>query len=359
MLLIAAFRPLIVAHKPLSASKAIAPRRSSPAAARSALLLFLAVVFPVHSTSALGTKEEPVNLHESARIANRARLLAEASDVAGLLKANPQHPDAPRLQFRESKLRLLAALLTDGSNPEAGHAIALANAVQRDRRQPIEARYEVARLLASAERKGRKFANREAWFAEREQAARRLIQDFPDLPAAYDELLAVAAISDSQRALRLARELLEAPAARASAERAQEIVWRHTTVGRPLAEAIAEIPGGMALLKRASGKSVIFYTWAPDDDRSIGLANALAQQLPPDSLVLGMSLSPRADRAMAIASDGKLPGEQLYGGRGWDSPVVRRLGLTVPSLLYAVGRDGVVHDLSSAPDRAAAMKKLN
>ncbi|MBA4137237.1 MAG: hypothetical protein C0518_07980 [Opitutus sp.] len=348
-----------MAHQPLGASKAITPRRRLPAAAGSALLLFSAAVFPVHSTFAADAKEEPIGLHESARIASRERLIAEAADVAGLLKANPQHPDALRLRFRESKLRLLAVLLTDGSSPAAGHAIALANAVHRDRHQPIEDRYEVARLLASAERKERKFADRAAWIAEREQAARRLIQEFPDLPAAYDELLAVAAISDSQRALRLARELLEAPAARASKERAQEIVWRHTTVGRPLAEAIAEIPGGMALLKRASGKSVVFYTWNPDDDRSIALANALAQQLPPETLVMGVSLSPKADRAMAIASEGKLPGEQLYGGRGWDSPVVRRLGLTVPSLLYVVGRDGVVRDLSSASDRAAALKKLN
>lgn len=296
---------------------------------------------------------------ERARADRRTKLLSEANELAFALRGSPRRADAPELRLREARLRILAALLDDEKSAAPAPALALAEAVKLDRQQPTSARIEVARLVSMAERKNVKFADREAWLDARERAARRLLKEFPTEPAGLDELLALADVSGPTRALRLAREIGASPSSATIKARAQDIAWRHTATDRPIVDVLADVPGATPLLAQVKGKRTIFYTWSPDDERSIELALALAAVTSPETFVVGINMSPRVAEALARVNRAHLPGVQLYGARGFDSPVVRRLGLTRPAQLYAVGSDGTVHDLSAVSDRAAMLAKIN
>lgn len=327
-------------------------------ATRSALIVLFAAL-PTLGRSLPNVPEKASAVSAVQRQDRGTRLIAEADQIAQQLRANPHRPEAAELRAREARLRVLGALLDDRHPSSHGHAVALANAVLKDARQPAAARSELARLLAMLERKGTHFADRAAWLEARERAARQLGADFPELPAAFDELLAVADVSDRARALRIAREIAASTAPASIKSRAQDILWRQSAIGGAVSELLANVPGGAAMLTQVDGKLTLFYTWSPDDERSVDLALALAQGAPPAAVLIGINTSPRVGEALQRAQEDGLPGEQLYGARGYDSPIVRRLGLTRPSLLLAVGRDGVVRDLSAEADRAAALANLN
>lgn len=328
---------------------------------RPVLVSLLALFLAVPNPSAAQTATEPSRAQDAAavRAETRTRLLREADEAATMLAADGERPDATTLRLQEVRSRVLAALLDERESAAPAGVRAAARALKADARVPAAARYELARLLTMAERKGRKFSAREEWLAAREAAARQLIRDSPGVDFAYDELLAVAAVSDGPRALRLAQELAAAPASPALKAHAAVIANRSSAPGQPLPAVLADLPGGAPLVERSRDRILIFYTWTPDDARSMDLAKSLAAAAPPEALVLGINLGPEASRALALARETRLPGEQLYGARAHDSPVVRRLGLTIPSQLYAVGRDGLIRDLTASADRAAALAKLN
>lgn len=293
------------------------------------------------------------------RSQTRAELLTQADAIAATLQADPRRSNAAELRFTEAQARITAALLDEVGRVAPGDAVALAEAVKDDQHQSPAARFELARLLTMVERKETKFANREAWLESRERAAQQLTKNFPEFPAAVDELLAVADVSDRSRAVRLAETILKSSASDAIKARAQEIIWRHTATDRPISEVLAAVPGGDALLNQVRGKLAVLYTWTPEDERSVELAQALSQIDLTEVVLIGINVSPRVEEALRRAEKEKLPGEQLYNARGFDSPLVRRLGLTRSSQLYAVGKDGAVHDLTSASNRASALQKIN
>ncbi|WP_415909195.1 hypothetical protein [Oleiharenicola sp. Vm1] len=287
---------------------------------------------------------------------SRADLLSDADIAASLQRANPERGDAAQLKYKEARARLAAALLS--SEPASADVLALGRAVRADEKQPPNARIEIARLVELNRRKVMKFSGKADWLREREAMARRLIREFPDQAQVYDELLAVAQLSARARALELAREIAVSPASPRAKQAAQALQAR-LAAEQQFAVALDGVPGAAPLAAKVKGKVALFYTWRPEDSRSIELAKALNGTAPKDALVFGINLSIDAAAATRSAAENSLPGEQLYAARGFDSPAVRKLGWAEEELLIAVTKNGVVLDLSREKDRAAALAKLN
>ncbi len=289
-----------------------------------------------------------------AREQERRKRLQAAAEARAEYAAGPEAPAASEARRREAKNLLLASLL--GPDALDGQPGAVARAARHDPNLPPQARFEIAMLEDMALRKATTFSSREEWLGIREEQARRLIAEFAGLPEAYGQLLPVVAASSGPHAVSLADEIINSPAPASVKEHAWNLRQRLTLGGKSLAVLIEGQPGAEPLLRAAAGRPVVIYTWQPESARSIERAGALTSALPAGALVLGVNLSRDVPAALAVAQ--RLPGEQLYGARGYDSPVVRRLALTAPGLLYAAGSDGVMKNLSALADPAAALAEL-
>lgn len=287
--------------------------------------------------------------------ASRAALLAAAEQAAADLEAAPTGARSSKLRHLEASHRLLAELLADGV--PAAEVLTGAETVRRDVQQPAADRHWVARLLEMAGRKGRPFPGREAWLAERENAARRLLEEFPDLEAAQMEVLEVALHQGPEAAAQQARLALGTKPGPAVQARAEAILARAAADGSDWPGLLADVPGVAVLLDQTKGKLAVFYTWQPEDTRGMAALKKALTALPADTVLIGINLSRDIAGALRTAATEALPGEQLYGGGGFDSPVVRKLGLTEPAWLGIVHPDGTLRlgSLAQLQDELATL----
>lgn len=289
------------------------------------------------------------------RKAKRDKLLADA-DKAAKDQKKVSGAAAAALRHEEGEKRLLAELLSE--DPVNTAALEIAKALRVDPTVQTEKRLEIARLLQMAARKGRKFADRDEWQRQREVDAVQLVSEFPGQSEAHEDLLQVAATSPGPRSIALAQQIAISSAPERTKRAAAELVQRQTFDGRDIQAMLVGMEGAEFFLRSFQGKRVVFYTWAPEDEHSILRALEIAQAALGDSMVIGVNLGPDSAKALAAAQRG-LPGQQLYGGSGRDSPLVQRLLLTRVGLIHAVGSDGKLKNLSAERDPAGALAKLN
>lgn len=275
-------------------------------------------------------------------------LLREADAVA-VRRKSASGEEVARLRQREITVRLMAELLS-ADKPDEGVASAAAQS-RADHELPAAQRLEIAWLQEMLARKALKFDSREAWLTARESGARRLLEEFPDAAVAYEELASLALAYSGNQSMALARELQDAAAPASVKQRSAEILQRQAIEGKQLADVLDGVAGAAAVLNQAAGRHLVFYTWAPNHLSSVERALELAATLPADAVAIGINLGPDVALALEIARDRKLPGTQLYGARAHDSPIVRRLALTLPALVYEVSPEGIVRNIS---DRTGA-----
>jgi hypothetical protein len=298
------------------------------------------------------TKEE----RAADKAATRLHLVAIARELNAFRKENPTHPKAAEARLKETRSLLIAALL--GEKLDNAELQADIEVVRRDVSLSAPDRFEVValgeRLLVRGAAKNRS----EASIAS-EASARYLIREFPEQAGGYSELLHAGLIATPERSVALAQQVLDGPAPSAVKALAREVITRQTISGKALADVIGGQPGAAALLRETSGRPVVIYTWSPEDAISMERAKALGASIPADAVVWGVNVSPDVGAALAAAKSSALPGQQLYGARGFDSPVVTRLALTASRLVYAADSRGKITNLSDLRDPAAALAKLN
>lgn len=290
----------------------------------------------------------------TAKQAQQAHLQVLANEAAKFARDNPTHSQVAEARRWEAKSRLTIALLDAG--PPSAAVNALASEVRRDSRLPEAKRYEVAFLAEMAGEGGRGSKDRPAWFAAREQSARTLIAEFPGQSGGYGLLLQVAGRRPGAPAASLARELTASTAPADIKTAAQDLLDRQALTGQTLATITSGVLGAAKLLEPSLGKPLILYTWSPANPGSIGLAKELARLAPADAVVIGINVSRDVPAAKAAAA--QLPGVQLYDGRGFDSPLVRRLRLTSAPLVCLVDRVGIIRSTDAQNDLAAQLARL-
>jgi len=286
------------------------------------------------------------------RQAQKRHLLEVAALADDFQRQNPGRPEAKAARQIEAKGRLGAALLDEGA--EDARLDGLARAARTDASLPPEARFEVAQLSEMLRNKKHPPKDRAAWLEDKKTTARALIAEFPAVPAAHGLLLQAARLSEGPKAAELAREIMLSSAPAAIKAQAAIIVERQALVGKKLSEITRGVLGAKAVLAPAEGKPIVLYTWRPDSDATIDLAKEVSKQAPRGAVVIGINVSSR-DGGIP---PGKLAGTQLYGGRGGDSPLARRLQLVEPGLVYAVDATGVIRSVEAHRDLAAQLSAL-
>jgi hypothetical protein len=286
----------------------------------------------------------------------RAYLLAIADELSSFRKQNPEHPKAAEARLNEARSLLIAALLGDKS--QESRIQTTVEEVKADTRLTSHDRFEIVALAERLLVRGSAKSREEASVAN-EASARYLIREFPKEAGSYAELLHAAALASSPRAVALAQQVVDSPAPESLKLAARDIITRQTIPGKTFAELVGGQPGAGPLIKAALGRSLIIYTWRPEDQQSVDRAKAIMSAIPANALVLGVNVGPDASAALAFAKLNNLPGEQLYGARGADSPVVLRLALTASGMLYVAGKDGRMQNLSELRNPVQVLANLN
>jgi hypothetical protein len=276
---------------------------------------------------------------------------ALAADAEKFAREHKGHAKEAGAKHLEAKALLSASLLDDAQGSPQ-RALAAADAVRQDPRQPAVARFEVAVLAERA--RERKFKDRAQWLAARESSARALLAEFPAEAGAHALLLELAQHHEGAKAAALARELLASAAPAPLKARADDLLVRQALVGQTLAEALRGVPGFDAILAPAAGRPVVIYAWAPESAGSAVLALDLAKHAPADTVFLGLNVSPAARDPRAAAQG--LPGAQLFAGRAFDHPLARALRLDAPRLVCIADRAGRIL-VAGAPGNPAEQFK--
>ena len=288
--------------------------------------------------------------------ANKVQQLNQEADLAkAQYQKNPQDGNAATALQTEAKKRLIAGLLDTGAVKT--DVVNLAETARQDSRLTAAQRFELASLEEMATRKGNKYKNNDDLLQDREASARRLIAAYPDVPEAQGCLLQVAALQRGARRTALAQEVLNSAAPAAIKDSARTLILRESLAGSLLQPVLQGTPGAARLLSVLGKQPLVFYTWRPENQDSLDRAKVIAKALPKSAVTIGINLS--RDLAAALTAARNLPGEQLGGGSGYGHPVALSLGLTAPSMLYAVGTDGRIQNLSDEANVPAVLAKLN
>lgn len=315
------------------------------------------VVIGIYLAGGMCLLAQPVGKGGAAsKAAKRNELLQESSDLAGRARS-AQGEEARALRRQAASKRLTAELLSD-SAPDAA-AQQLAQDVLEDPTQGPAAKLEIERLQGRLARKSTRFASRADWVKARGAQALDLVKRYPDQPGAYEELLEVARLSPREQAVAHAQLVVASQAPEPMKAAARTIVRRGTIDGQHLATILNGVPDAGFLLKRGQGRTLVLYSWSPMDEASVLRAKELARSAPRGTLFVGINVGRDVLRALQRAEADGLPGEQLYGARGFDSPLVRQLGMTTAGLVYVVSGEGILRNLSEAQDVGAIFRKLN
>jgi thiol-disulfide isomerase/thioredoxin len=150
--------------------------------------------------------------------------------------------------------------------------------------------------------------------------------------------------------------LREAPAS-LTAERSKELLYEldHLRVGLPGSELEEESAGANAIrLAHFRGKVVVldfWATWCAPCVEKMEEVEELRQKYAPQGLVvIGISLDHDRMAFEKLMAEKKLPWPQVFGGKGWDSPVAKRYNVFGIPTHFVIGRDGKIVALRVSTD---------
>lgn len=181
---------------------------------------------------------------------------------------------------------------------------------------------------------------------QQEKAVRKLIDEFPAVPEAYQALWWLARSSGGKQAGNIARDLLAMPCSAEIKAGARILLSRQQLVGQRLRDVVPDdaLPTGVGQRK------LVLYTWNVSTEWSLLLPAHLAEQAPAGADLIGVSLDKDVRKARAIAEERKLPGRLIFDDAGPDSDLARALKLDEAPLVLITDRNGVIETVTGWAD---------
>jgi hypothetical protein len=188
-----------------------------------------------------------------------------------------------------------------------------------------------------------------------ESVARKLLQEFPGEPQAYQALLAVAKASDQPKSEQLTRELIAAQTAPDEVKAsAQVILDRFGLMGQSLVAVLADDKEGVGAVLPAK-QPVILYSWATWGPGSIELGRMIQARR---FAAVGVCLDEDTKQAVKTANALGLGGKHFYDPDGWRGKLATRLKFSTAGQIYLVDADGIIRDVRGGDDLEAKLKAL-
>lgn len=287
-----------------------------------------------------------------------ADYLEQADRLQSYVRRNPHRPES-----REAK-RLEALALTHaawaGDESRKARREGLVAEVRGDRTLPARDRSMLAAYADNLAVRRRQGLSREARLEAFEVVARNLIREFPDVPDGYESLFGIASSRSEQAAVGVAEELLASPAPEHVKQRAAALLQRHSMLGQGIAEALATAPPeARATFEPLRGRRVVIYSWTARSPASVALAKKLAQELPADIGLVGVSLDKDVEAVKAMVESEGWRGAHLFDSAGPQGSTAMALALDGAPLVLVIDAGGLVVSVAGHRDVAKTIAELS
>ncbi len=187
-------------------------------------------------------------------------------------------------------------------------------------------------------------------------------RDFPDDRRLGALLAETATLFDSEP--RKKRELLEQAQRHArdadTRQRIADDFKRLDQLGKPVALKFTSVQGEPVDLAACRGQVVavcFFASWSVPSVAHLNEVRALAKNFP-KLRVIGISLDKDRAELDAVMKDYDLRWPVHFDGKGWESPLVRALGINTLPTLWLIDRTGRLRTLNASRDAAATVRQL-
>jgi thiol-disulfide isomerase/thioredoxin len=183
---------------------------------------------------------------------------------------------------------------------------------------------------------------------------RRLAPLIAEIATLYDE-------QPKHKAL-LLRQALEAARDENTRARVLDDLKRLELLGHPLVIDGTTAEGTPVTTAEAQGKVVAVYffaSWSPPSVAGLEEVAYLRQTFPPEQLeVIGVSLDPTRESLEKLTKAHPFLGLVIWDGKGWESPLIRRLALNALPTLWILDRKGNLRTLNARTESEALIRRL-
>jgi hypothetical protein len=275
-------------------------------------------------------------LIEAERQTQVEQLVRRADQFRAFRQNHPDDKNAQEARRQEGLLLLQAAF--SGEPTQVARRRQLVADVLADTSLPAEDRFEVAAYAGNLTVEQGTFASPADRLAAFERVARDLVARFPEVPAGYESLLAIAKAEPDDRAKALLSDLAKMPAPAAVKAQAAEWLARYALVGSSVANLAESTLGAGSPIPRKGGHPTVIYTWSVDHTWSVEWVKRLAADQADNIAFIGVNLDPAADPAHVRELAVSLPGEQIAAEAR--AAFAKALLLDEVPLVYLADRSG-------------------
>ena len=133
-------------------------------------------------------------------------------------------------------------------------------------------------------------------------------------------------------------------------------------LGQPVALRFTAPDGRVLDVADHRGKIVLlvfFAVWSPPSIEALDKIQRAAADLPRDRVqLLGVSLDTKPDRLSALLSEKKITWPVACDGKGWESPLVRTLGVNALPTAWIIDAKGRLRSLNAVEATASQVRQL-
>ena len=324
-----------------------------------AVLLLLGAVAPVRAGSAVddwqavvaldaGPQEDPNSPGAVASVV-LTHLARQETALRGFLAAHPRDTHVFEAKLRLARLLQIRSEFED-SEKERAEAKRLLDELEKtatpEQRPEVEFS-KLARLMRNLQPSNADQRD------ELLQAARRFQHDYPDDRRLAALLTEVATLFDAQPTTK--EGLLEDAQAMVRDEdlkaRIADDLKRTHLLGQEIPLSFTSIQGQEIKLESLLGRPafiIFFAAYSPPAVAAVGKLQEEVARLPAGSVrVVGVSLDAKREMLLALLKARALPWPVAFDGKGWQSPLVRNLGINALPTVWLLDAHGRLRSLNA------------
>lgn len=278
------------------------------------------------------------------------RLKNAAKAAKELYQLYPDHPRAE--DARNLELEFLERSFQMGGIPELDALIAAFESRLKQENLARDQAFELSAHLMEARAQKKEPEGKQAVLDGYHEGLIQLAEDFPEFEDSFRLMMSIAPLVSNEKAEQLARKVLESEATGELLKaKAKGFLIRFEMLGKPMDLELATLDGSPLKLSDLKGKVVLLDFWAtwcqpclqalPEVLDLHGKAHDRGFE------IVGISLDTNQAALERMIQERKMSWPQVCDNKGWEGPLVEKLGVDVIPTMWLLDRQGVLRDIKA------------